>query len=176
MGLSVYGSFTSFAPLTRRVCTSGLNGSSNLCDKAIELVTLVSSDLVMQLTLRSHGDITAIGGIGCKSHCEANSLHLGAGILMSTLLKRTPVWVFLPQITTRGVSCCLIFLLRRRTPMSIRWTDMQLDLQSISCPKQNDRRCMVASPARMKPTRYSIKSPRLFHFQSEPIVLNKYDI
>lgn len=60
MGLSVYGSFTYFAPLTRRVCTSGLNGSSNLCDKAIELVTVVSSGLVMQLTLRSsreyHGD------------------------------------------------------------------------------------------------------------------------
>lgn len=98
MGLSVNGSFTSFAPLTRRVCTSGLNGSSNSCDKAIELVTVVSSDLVMQLTLRSHDNITGIGGIVCKSHYEANSLHFGAGILMSTLLKRTPVWVFLPQI------------------------------------------------------------------------------
>lgn len=99
MGLSVYGSFTYFAPLTRRVCTSGLNGSSNLCDKAIELVTVVSSDLVMQLTLRSHESITAIGGIVCKSHCEANSRrHLGAGILMSTLLKRTLVWAFLPRI------------------------------------------------------------------------------
>lgn len=97
MGLSVYGSFTYFAPLTRRVCTSGVNGSSNLCDKTIELVTVVSSDLVMQLTLRSHGNITAIGGIVCKSHCEANSRHLGAGILMSTLLKRTPVWALLPR-------------------------------------------------------------------------------
>lgn len=27
-----------------------------------------------------------------------------------------------------------------------------------------------------EPTRYSIKSPRLFHFQSEPIVLNICDI
>lgn len=151
MGLSVNGSFTSFAPLTRRVCTSGLNGSSISCDKAIELVTVVSSDLVMQLTLRRHGNITGIGGIVCKSHYEANSLHFGAGILMSTLLKRTPVWVFFFHKYYQGSSCCLIFLLRRRTPMSIRWTDMQLDLQSISCPKQNYRRCMVASPARMNP-------------------------
>lgn len=81
MGLSVYGSFTYFAPLTRRVCTSGLNGSSNICGKAIELVTIVFSDFIMQLTLRSHGSITAIGG---RSASIASSLHLGAGVLMST--------------------------------------------------------------------------------------------
>lgn len=94
MGLSVSDSITYFAPQTRRVCTSGSKRSSSICDNEIEFVIIVSSDSVMQLVLRSHGNITAIGGMVCKCGWKASSLRLGAGILLSTELRRTPAWGF----------------------------------------------------------------------------------
>lgn len=143
------------APQTRRVCMSRSNGSSNICDKAIELVTLVSSDLVMQLMQCNHMSLMTIGGMVCRCRCEASSLHLGAGILMSTLLGRTPVLAFFPREYYQGSHVAWFILPKRRPPLFIRLT-CSFYLEAIFCPKKNKRRCMVASPARMSPcdTRY----------------------
>lgn len=81
---------------------------------------------------------------------------------MSTLLKRTPVWVFLPRILPGGVSCCLTLF--TKAPNTHEYS---LDGHAASCPinflSEGERAQMYGRLARTdEPTQYSINSPPLF--------------
>jgi hypothetical protein len=55
----------------------GLKLSPNICDEAVELVPIVSPDLIMQLTLHHYWYIAAIGRRALKQWCQLTASWRG---------------------------------------------------------------------------------------------------